>query len=67
MSANIEIADDLIEGAVRIGQEVGFTPRRTFNLLERKLMPGFKIGGKWYARRSTLRNSLQRLEAGATA
>ena len=56
------IADDLIEGAENIGRECGWSVRRTFHLLETGALPGFKLGGKWCVRRSTVLANFQRLE-----
>jgi hypothetical protein len=61
----VKLADDLIRGAEAIGEEIGEPPRRVFVLLEKKAIPGFKIRGKWYARRSTLRAHYDRLESAA--
>jgi hypothetical protein len=57
-----KLADDMLVGAEAIGEEIGEPPRRTFVLLNTKAIPGFKIRGKWYSRRSTLRAHYERLE-----
>lgn len=61
------IAEDLIEGAEAIGVEYGFDPRRTFQMLEKKAIPAFKFGGRWFARRSTIRSDIERRERGEVA
>ena len=46
--------DNLLVGADEIGTYLRRNRRQTFYLLERKLIPGFKIGRRWHARKSTL-------------
>ncbi len=49
------LADDLLHGVKQIGDYVGENdPRRVYYLLERGLIPGFKIGRLWKARKSQL-------------
>jgi hypothetical protein len=67
MMPDVPLAEDLIEGAEAIGAEFGFGPKRTFALLEAKEIPAFKIAGRWFARRSTLRKHIERLERGDAA
>ena len=43
---------------------MGLNPRAAYYLLEKREIPGFKIGNIWYARRSTLLNHVAELEAG---
>lgn len=59
------IADDLLVGVRAITSEIGGTERRTYHLLEKKLLPGFKLGGTWHARKSTIRATIERLERAA--
>lgn len=56
------LSEDLVGGAKAIGAELGVDERRAFHLLERGHIPGFKLGGRWYARRSRLRLHIERLE-----
>jgi hypothetical protein len=59
--------DPLIEGARGIAREFGaaFPEKRVYTLLERNLIPpAFRLGGRWYARRSRLRLWLASLENG---
>jgi hypothetical protein len=56
------LADDLLNGAEEIAIFLGWPTRRVFYLLERGRIPGFKIGAKWHARRSTLITHIARLE-----
>jgi hypothetical protein len=65
--ADIPLAEDLIEGAEAIGAEYGFGPKRAFGLMEAKEIPAFKIAGRWFARRSTIRKHIERLERGDVA
>jgi hypothetical protein len=62
---NADLAHDLLRGVSAISQFTGDSPRRTYYLIERKLLPVFRHGGKWCARRSTLREFFRKLEAGA--
>ena len=65
--SDIPLAEDLIEGADKIGAELGLNRKRTFALLEGESLPAFKMGGRWFARRSTLRKHIERLESGTAA
>jgi hypothetical protein len=65
MAVTESVADDLMNGAEEIGQFMGESPRRTYYLLERGLIPGFKLGSKWQARKSTLIKYIEKLEEGA--
>ena len=56
------LADDLLKGAEDIGPYIGEEPRRTSYLLERGLLPAFKLGGRWYARKTTLLAHFKMLE-----
>lgn len=61
------LSDDLVEGANKIGEEYGWDERRTREMLARKAIPAFKIGGRWFARRSTIRADIERRERGPAA
>jgi hypothetical protein len=67
--SDIPLAEDLIEGADKIGAELGLNRKRTYDLLEGEELRGaaFKMGGRWFARRSTLRKHIERLESGTSA
>ena len=68
MTTNSEaLCDDLLDGAEEIAQFTGWPRRRVFYLLERKLIPGFKVGNRWTARKSSLRRYFQELESGEQA
>ena len=56
------LADDLLYGGAAIADERGETLRRTYYLLLTGQIPAFKLGGRWYARRSSLRAQIERLE-----
>jgi hypothetical protein len=62
-----KLADDLLIGVPAISEELGEKPRRTYHLLEKGSLPAFKVLGKWYARRSTLRAHIDRLDSGQSA
>jgi hypothetical protein len=59
------LADDLIVGTARIGEEIGRTRRQAQHLIDRREIPAFKFAGKWAIRRSTLRKHFERLEQDA--
>jgi hypothetical protein len=62
---DVPLSEDLIEGAIAIGAEYGFDPHRTFVLMEAKVIPAFKLRGRWFARRSTIRRDIEQRERGA--
>ncbi len=45
---------DLLTGAEEIAEFLNCNTRRAFHLLEKGIVPGFKLGKRWCARRSTL-------------
>ena len=51
-----ELAADLLDGMPAIAKFYGCTERRGYYLAENKLIPAFKVGEKWCARKSTLQN-----------
>ena len=65
MSENA-IADDTLEGAHAISVHTGKSERQTNYLLEKGMLPAFKIGNKWHMRKSTYRRFVEGLEAAAT-
>jgi hypothetical protein len=62
-----ELSNDLMLGAEAIGEHLGLTPRQAFHMLETKKIPGFKLGNKWAARKSTLNDHITRLEQAANS
>jgi hypothetical protein len=46
--------DILIWGAEQIGEVIGRPTRATFHLLEQKILPARKVGGRWVASRKKL-------------
>jgi hypothetical protein len=60
----LPLADDLVEGAKKIGAEYGWDERRTREMLAQKAIPAFKMGGRWFSRRSTIRADIERRERG---
>ena len=58
-----ELAADLLDGMPAIARFYGCTERRGYYLAENKLIPAFKVGEKWCARKSTLRTHIEKLEA----
>ncbi len=57
-----DLSDDLISGVVNIAAFMGKPVRQTYYLLEKKLIPGFKLGNRWNARKSTLLKRIVDLE-----
>ena len=62
-----DLKDDLMKGVARIAEFQGEPKRRTYYMLERRLLPGFKRGGIWYARKSTILADIERREREAAA
>ena len=61
-STKARIGEDLIRGAAAISDELGEPLRRTYYLLESGQLPAWKMGSRWYARRSALVAHFRRLE-----
>ena len=64
---NEDLATDLLDGVPAIAAFAGWSCRRTYYLVENELVPAFKIGKKWAARKSTLRRHIDNLEASQKA
>lgn len=62
MSEQLKIADDLIEGMPSIAAYLGISERRAYHLAQNRLLPLFKTGNVWGARKSTLRRHYERME-----
>ena len=58
-------AGDLLIGAKAIGEALGITRRQVFHLIEKSLLPTFRLGASVAARRSTLMKWLTEQEAAA--
>ncbi len=59
----LDLADDLIFGATNIAKEMGLNPRQTYHMLYNGLLPpAFRIGRRWYARKSTLKQWISSIE-----
>ena len=56
------LADDLLKGVPAIARETGETTRQTYYALTHGLLPGFKRGKFWYARKSSLQRRFDELE-----
>jgi hypothetical protein len=57
-----KLGDDLICGVAAIATEIGESPRRTQHLCDKRDIPVFKMRGRLYARRSSLRQHFEELE-----
>ena len=64
---NIDLNQDLLSGTKAISGYWGCNERRGFYLLEKGLIPGFKLGHIWHARKSTIRAHVAEREAAAMA
>jgi hypothetical protein len=53
-----ELINDVLWGAAKIGEVIGKSPRATFHLLERGLLPARKVGKQWCASRQRLLHAL---------
>jgi|RhiMetdeSRZDD1v2_1073273.scaffolds.fasta_scaffold1438394_1 hypothetical protein len=49
---------DLVWGATAIAKVIGRSERSTFHMLERKLLPAKRVGGRWVASRRKLLDAL---------
>jgi hypothetical protein len=63
--ADASLADDLLRGVKEIAAFIGEPPRRTFYLLEKKLIPAGKVGANYIASKRTLRTHYERLTGAA--
>jgi hypothetical protein len=61
------LGGDLIWGVAAIGREVGRNSRQTFHMLENGRLPAKKVGGRWCASRSGLRQFFATLINGELA
>jgi hypothetical protein len=59
-----DLAGDLLRGVGPIAEFIKEKPKRTYVLLERGSIPGFKLKDSriWHARKSTLRKHYEALE-----
>src|SRR5262249_18366155 len=61
------LADDILIGVGQIADFTGETERRTHYLLERRELPGFKIGGRWGStKRASLAHNAPPMRQAAT-
>ena len=56
---------DQIRGVAAIAEFIGEPKRRTQHMVETGAIPCWKIGGRWYSRKSTLRAFMADLESQA--
>jgi hypothetical protein len=61
---NDTLSDDRLEGAAAIAAFWGGSLRQTFHLLETGQLPAGKIGSKWIASKSALREHYAKLTRG---
>jgi hypothetical protein len=52
------LSDDLMIGVKPIAEFTGQSERRIFHMLASGQLPGFKLGNKWAARKSTLQQHI---------
>ena len=60
----MELKEDLLSGVSEIAAYINQPVRRVYYLLEKGQLPGFKLGGLWTARKSSILERLSKLEAG---
>jgi len=58
----MDLSDDLLDGANAIAAFTGLEVRRIYYMLERGHLPAFKIGDKWFARKSAILDQISKLE-----
>jgi hypothetical protein len=63
----VDLADDLLTGADAIAAFLGWNKRVTFYACEKQHIPAFKVGKKWCARKSSLKQFFAKLEEGGKA
>jgi hypothetical protein len=56
------LSDDLMIGVKPIAEFTGQSERRIFYMLSSGQLPGFKLGNKWAARKSTLERHIAERE-----
>jgi hypothetical protein len=61
------LSDDLMIGVEAIAEFTGQPERRVFHMLASGQLPGFKLGSKWAARKSTLQQHIVEREREAAA
>ena len=57
-----ELTSDLLKGCAKIAAYLDESPRATYHKLENGLIPAFKLGSVWYARKSSLSAHFDELE-----
>ena len=62
-----DLAPDLLKGIREIAGFLDESERRVHYMLEQNQLPAYRIGHRWYARKSTLIKRIEELEAGAMA
>ena len=63
----MELADDHLSGVKEIAEYRGESERRTYHLLETGQLRGYKMGGRWNSRKSTILAHIEKLESGEAA
>ena len=59
------LGQDLLSGVKGIADFFGEPVRRTRYMIEKGDLPAFKLRGRWYSRKSKLREMVKRLEEAA--
>ena len=65
MTDKTTLSDDVLTGAAEIAAHLGCSERRSYYMLERRIIPGFKLGRIWHMRRSTYLAFIEEREAQA--
>lgn len=64
-TANDNTPGDLLIGAKAVADALGITRRQVFHMIEKKMIPTFRLGSSVAARRSTLSKWLEEHEKAA--
>ena len=64
---SIGLGADRLNGVKEFADFIGEPQRRVFYLLERGLLPGAKLGGRWVGSRHLVRQHMAKLVAGSVA
>ena len=67
LNTETTLRDDLLDGVPAFARFTGFTERRCYYLLERRQLPGGKLGKKWAGSKEVVRQFLANLTGGGAA
>jgi hypothetical protein len=64
---SLAVADDALIGFTAIAAELGMSKRQAMYLLEKRLIPAGRLGGRYVVSKRRLREHFEALAAGGTA